>query len=296
MDIDRFKRVLNVGARGAASLALVGVLLAACGDDDDDADADAEMTLTTALTTATAVDTSDATSTESSETATEATGAGTAEETESADMATDTEPDAASTGTEDDDDATGTESDDGTGTGSEGTSTEDEDMTATEDGEEATSTGDEADGVSTAEGAETETDVQSAELGETVEVGDLAITVEGLEDIPSAAALVEPESGQRFVAIEVTIRNSGDDDVTLFDVLSDLRLQDASGGEEFDPDLLANAALLLEGAGIAEPRIESDSEVSGMVGFQVPEDEDDLMLIFETDDGESVKIDLSQAQ
>jgi hypothetical protein len=291
------RRLLNASPRGLAALALVGFSLAACGDDDDDAD----TVPTTALTTPTAgAVTGDTTPTASEGAATEASGdestgteesgAGTDQGTASEDMGTGTESDSAAT---ESDSGTETEEDEAASTGTEPAGTaEDENGTATED--EATGTEDEAEGTSTSEGTASESDGDTAQLGDSVEVGDLVITVEGVEEVTSTGGVVEPESGQRFVAIEVSIENTGSDELSLFDIFSDMRLED-SAGEEFDVDLLANALLLLEGQGILEPRLEPGSEISGMIGFQVPEDGDDLMLIIESDAGESVEIDLSEA-
>jgi hypothetical protein len=305
--------VFFVGSRAFGVLVLAGLLLAACGDDDDD-DVDLEdegngtpnieMTVTAAGDEA-GEDEGETTATEEDAAATpeemEATGteaeddaAGTEEEDGAA-----TEDDEAMAGTPteaDDDDATGTESDDDSATGTE--DDDDADTTGTEEDDDTDATESDDDDAATEEdddatGTGTSDDGDTAQIGDAIELGDLTITVEGVSEFMGVPGVIEPDEGQ-FIAVELTVENAGDEPLSVIDLLSAMHIESADG-EEYDADVLANAALVLQDQGLLDQDLDSGGEVSGSIGFDVPSDAEELTLVIESDDDdETVRIDLSE--
>lgn len=302
MDLNRLKSMLSIGSRMFGVVLLAGFLLAACGDDDDDDDlgSDAETTVTVPEVDAT-----------EAETMTEDTAA-----TEADTDATDTEGMASPTGdaTEDEadttatgDDMTSTEADDGTATESDdtaGTPTESDSAVGTPTEEDGTPT-ESGDGTATEtdDGTATESDDatgtvddatgDTAELGSEIEGDGFIIVVESVEPFVGVPGVLDPEAGEQFVAVTVTIENTDSDPLPLLRTLSSMHLE-TGDGERHDVDLLASAVLLLNDQGIMDTQIGAGSEVTGSVGFQVPMDADELILVIEVSDtGDTVEIDLS---
>lgn len=328
-----WKDRLLAGSRIFGILLLAGVLLAACGDDDDDDDTGADLDTTPTIemtspaggagtetmpadSTATMADdmTGEATEPEGDMTETEDDASTTEEEDGSA-----TAGDSEGTATEDmtdgtategmDDDGTATEDmDDGTATESDdddGTATEDDDMTATEedDDTDGTATADDSDATGTEsddeDGTATADDDaaggDSAELGDTIELEGFSLTVESAEAFVGLPGVFEADTGNELIALTLTIENTGDaDELSVLRALSSMHLEDGSG-ERYDVDLVATAILLFNQEGIGETQIQSGEEVTGKVGFQIPEDTEELTLVIEDDAGESTEIDLTDS-
>lgn len=308
MDWDRLKGRLRISSRAVGVLLLAGVLLAACGDDDDGDDADLgadsgtptvtvpDVDVTTTddagdETTATEADTDvttteEATEPEGVETPTEEDGTPTEDEDRVA--GTPTEDDAVGTPTENDETGTPTE-DDATGTAA------DDDATGTVGIGESTPTESDADTTPTeADGTATDDDVtgDTAEIGETIEGDGFMITVDSIEPFAGLPGVLEPESGNQYLAVTMTIENTGTDPLPLLRALSSLHIEDDSG-ERYDVDLMASAVLLFNNEGFSDTQLDSNAEVTGSAGFQVPEDADDLVLVIEDATGGMVEVDLS---
>ena len=312
MDLNRLRTVLSIGSRTFGVLLLAGFLLAACGDDDDDDDNGAGGDVETTATVDATVPESDATEAET--TATEADADATSDEDTASPTGDATEDEADTTETGDDmtpteDDTAATEADDGTATESDstagtpteddgtttpdatdGTATESDDGTATESDDTTATESDDATGTGTEDDATGDT----GELGSEIEGDGFTIVVEGVEPFVGVPGMLEPDEGEQFVAITVTIENTGSDDpLPLLRTLSSMHLE-TGDGERYDVDLLASAVLLLNDQGIMDTQIDPGSEVTGSVGFQVPTDAEELMLVIEVSDtGETVEIDLS---
>ena len=301
------------GSRILGVALLAGLLLAACGDDDDDDDADV-LDPTSVIEATSPSGDEDAETTPEEATPTTADG----EATESEDGMTATEDDAATTeevdGSPTAGDVSGTateEMDAGTATEdmAEGTATEEEDdATATEADDDVTATEEEDDGTATADDSDAtpteddETDAtateetgdgDTAELGDTVELDGFSITVEAVEPFAGLPGFFEAEEGNELLGVMLTVENTDDaDELSVLRALSTLHLEDDTG-ERYDVDLVATAILLFDQQGIMETQIEAGGEVTGAVGFQVPADAEGLMLVIESDEGQSTMIDLS---
>jgi hypothetical protein len=205
--------------------------------------------------------------------------------------------DDADDGTEADDDATGTEdddADDGTEIDDDATSTEDDDMddaTGTEDDDadddEATGTADDDDSAEATAGDD------DGGFGEPVTVGDFILTVNDVMVLDSGG-VVAPDEGNQFLGVEMTVENTGSDEMGLARALMMTRLEDADG-QRYDIDLAATAVAIFSGGFDPETEISPGSEITGVAGFQVPDDlsPGDLTLVIEPDDGERVEIQLN---
>jgi hypothetical protein len=281
------------------ALVLMLSLIAACGDDDDSGDEDTDLADDITVT----VPDSDGEATESDDSdMTATTDDGEATGTEADAGMTGTESDGAAgtmdadvTGTEDDDDAdvTGTEEDDA----DDGTETDDDAATGTEDDDmdDATGTEDDADDATgtedddVAEGTADDADDDGG-FGEPITVGDFVLTVNDVMVLDSGG-VVAPDEGNQFLGVEMTIENTGTEPVGLSRALLQTHLED-DDGEEYDIDLTATAVAIFSGGFDAQAEIDPGAEITGVAGFQVPEDlsPEDLTLVIEPDGAERIEI------
>lgn len=285
------------------ALVLMLAMVAACGDDDDGDDTDIadnvtatmagtddEATADEAGVTAT-TDDGEATEADADMTGTESDGAA---GTMDADATGTEDDDDADDGTEVDDDATGTEdddADDGTEIDDDATSTEEDDMddaTGTED-DDADATGTDDDDSADA----TAGDDDDGGFGEPVTIDDFILTVNDVMVLDSGG-VVAPDEGNQFLGVEMTVENTGSDEIGLARALMMTRLEDADG-QQYDIDLAATAVAIFSGGFDPETEISPGSEITGVAGFQVPDDlsPGDLTLVIEPDNGERVEIQLN---
>lgn len=291
---------------------------AACGGDDDDADTGVEEGETETVVTEPADDeeTVEVTEVEGDETP-EADMTGTPEDdiVETPDVT----PDVDMTGTPEDDetpaaDLTGTPEEDET-PAMDMTETPETDMTGTPEADVTGTVEDEetpeVDLTGTPEADETPatdmTETPEADgtpavgegtefaVGEPAEVGDWTITVESVSTI-EGNQFIEPEAGNQFLGVELTVENAGSDPVRVLRMLSQIQIE-TEDGETYDVSLTATTVAATEGQALPQAQIEPGEEVTGMVGFEVPEDATQLTLVIEPDDGttdDQVRIDLEQ--
>lgn len=286
------------------ALVLMLAMVAACGDDDDGDDTDIADNVTTTMAgtddeatadeagvTAT-TDDGEATEADADMTGTESDGAA---GTMDADATGTEDDDDADDGTEVDDDATGTEdddADDGTEIDDDATSTEEDDMddaTGTEDdADDADATGTDDDDSADA----TAGDDDDGGFGEPVTIDDFILTVNDVMVLDSGG-VVAPDEGNQFLGVEMTVENTGSDEIGLARALMMTRLEDADG-QQYDIDLAATAVAIFSGGFDPETEISPGSEITGVAGFQVPDDlsPGDLTLVIEPDNGERVEIQL----
>lgn len=280
------------------ALVLMLAMVAACGDDDDGDDSDIADDVTVTMP-----DTDDE-ATEDDADVTATTDDGEATGTEADADVTGTESDGAAgtmdadaTGTDDDadggtetDDATGTEdddADDGTEAGDDATGTADDSMddaTGTED--------DDADATGTDDDSAEATAGDDGGIGEPVTIGDFILTVNDVMVLDSGG-VVAPDEGNQFLGVEMTVENTGPDAIGLSRALMMTRLEDADG-QHYEIDLAATAIAIFSGGFDPATEIGPGSEITGVAGFQVPDDlsPDDLTLVIEPDTGERVEIPL----
>jgi hypothetical protein len=114
-------------------------------------------------------------------------------------------------------------------------------------------------------------------VGEPIAVGELGLTVHGVSS-PEGTQFAKPAEGNRFVVVELSIANNGDEAANLSTLLQ-MKLKDA-GGRQYAPDLLAATAA--DGAA-PEGELAPGETVRGPVGFQVPAKAEGLAFVFDGD-------------
>lgn len=284
-------------------IAILGLVAACNSDDDDSAGGEADTTPTEELSTV------------APEEGTEPSGAtdGTAENDEESGA-----PTAANEGTSTSEGVQGTATDEagGTVTGTaDATQTTGEDSTPTESDAEPTvadltpTASDEADGGTATEtdGTAVETATESEEgamarLGEPVEVSGVEVTVDEVVDLtltgPMDGEILEPDEGNRFIGIRLTIENIEAEPVGLVQVLGRVHLDDGEG-ERYEIDLGATALGILSGDIESLSSLDSGDEVQIVIGFQVPDvsEVSELTLVMESQDtmAETVRVQLEES-
>jgi hypothetical protein len=115
------------------------------------------------------------------------------------------------------------------------------------------------------------------QLGEPIVAGDLKLTVNAV-DTPKGDQFSTPKPGNRFVAVDLTIENTGQE-ATHLSALAQMSLKDAAGWK-YPLDVLATTAA---GGSPPEGELMPGEKLRGKVGFQVPEDATGLLFVFEAD-------------
>jgi len=119
--------------------------------------------------------------------------------------------------------------------------------------------------------------MQVYQVGDQIQIGDLILTVNKV-DYPTGDEFNKPEPGKKFVVIDLTLINQGSKAVQISSLLQ-MSLKDATG-QVYEVDLSASVA----GNGSApDGEIAPGEKVRGQVGFQVPEDAQELMFVFDAD-------------
>jgi len=280
----RLRSLLSAGSRALGIALLAGMVLAACGDDDDDVDLGNDDSPTAVMITSTP-----------------ANGSGSGDPTATLGSAADptASDDAAGDATRDDasptqDDADATSVDDGTATSPDSAAT----------GTEGSGTNATTPSTGTADHAHDGWRGREARVGEPIRVDDdLTITVESVEDATGIPGVVEPDAGNRFIAIELTVENADDDPLTAIELFNSLRVATHDGSQWFEIDPLVTASLL-QNRDAFDQDIGRGQSVTGSVAFEVPAEDNDLYLILNDDDDEDwdehwgdddlVRVDLSE--
>ncbi|NOZ06381.1 MAG: DUF4352 domain-containing protein [Chloroflexi bacterium] len=112
------------------------------------------------------------------------------------------------------------------------------------------------------------------QIGDVISIGNLKMTVLGW-DSPAGDKFNKPDPGQKFVAVELLLRNQSQNDTAMSSLLQ-TSLQD-SNGQEYRYDPVANLAA---GASNPDGEIGPGERVRGKIGFQVPQDAQGLVFVF----------------
>lgn len=112
------------------------------------------------------------------------------------------------------------------------------------------------------------------QVGDVIPVGNVTLTVLGW-DSPAGDKYNKPDSGQKFVAVDLLLRNQGQSDASMSSLLQ-TSLRDSSG-QEYAYDPVANLAA---GASNPDGNIGPGEQVRGTIGFQVPQDAQGLVFVF----------------
>ena len=112
-------------------------------------------------------------------------------------------------------------------------------------------------------------------VGDVVAIGDLQVVVHGLRQDPGTA-IFHPDAGDQFVAVDVSVTNTGASPRTISSLLQ-MKLKDASG-QSYDLHLGAQAAA---GASPPDGELSPGETVRGQVAYQVPADVGGLLFVFD---------------
>jgi hypothetical protein len=131
------------------------------------------------------------------------------------------------------------------------------------------------------EEAEQEDDVEppptSYEIGDTINIGDRTIIVLGWENIPPDE-FFNPDEGFKYIGVELIIVNAGETPKSTSSLLQ-LKVKDETA-QQYTIDIMAQSQLK---GGSIEGELISGEKIRGKVGFQVPEDVENLELVFDAE-------------
>ncbi len=114
-------------------------------------------------------------------------------------------------------------------------------------------------------------------IGDVIEIGDLTLTINEVTN-PPGDSFNKPDEGNKFVVVDITIKNQGSAAVSVSSMLQ-MSLKDDTG-QGYDLDLMASAA---SGGTTPDGKIAPGETIRGQVGFQVPEDTTGLVFVFDAD-------------
>lgn len=115
------------------------------------------------------------------------------------------------------------------------------------------------------------------EVGDIVEMGDIALVVLGWES-PAGDQFIAPETGMRFALIDLVFVNQGERAENLSSLLQ-VSLKDETD-QLYRVDFMAVAA---SGRSSPEGELVPGERIRGQVGFQIPEDVQELVFVFDAD-------------
>jgi len=114
-------------------------------------------------------------------------------------------------------------------------------------------------------------------VGDIVEIGDLTLTVNEAT-FPPGDEFNKPEAGNKFMVVDVTLENKGAE-AEVISSLMQMYLKDATG-QKYELDLMASVA---SGGATPDGEIAPGEKIRGQVSFQVPENAQGLVFVFDAD-------------
>lgn len=134
---------------------------------------------------------------------------------------------------------------------------------------------------------EEELEEQTFTVGDTVEHDDYGLTVESVE-FSSGDEIDNPDSGNEYVIVEVTIDNDGEDTISYNPYHFSIQNSDGNITDQSFSTIDSDTSL---SSGDLAP----DGTVSGTIVFEAPEDDPELTLIFEPSfwSAEEVRVNLN---
>lgn len=114
-------------------------------------------------------------------------------------------------------------------------------------------------------------------IGDVVEIGEMTLTVNEVT-YPAGDEFNEPEPGNKFVVVDVTLENKSAEAKSISSMLQ-MYLKDDTG-QKYDLDLMASTA---SGGTTPDGEIAPGEKLRGQVGFQVPEDAQGLVFVYDAD-------------
>ncbi len=117
--------------------------------------------------------------------------------------------------------------------------------------------------------------VTSFEVGDVVSINDYVMVVLGWSK-SEGNDIFKPDAGKGFVAVDVLFVNQGSSSESLSSLLQ-MTLKDSTG-QNYKPDLIAQSALNVSSP---DGELTAGERSRGTVGFQVPQEANDLQFVFD---------------
>lgn len=115
------------------------------------------------------------------------------------------------------------------------------------------------------------------EIGDIVELGDLTLVVLGWRS-PAGDEISAPDPGNQFVLVDLVLVNASQSTETVSSLLQ-VNLKDETD-QLYDVDFMASVA---GNANSPEGEMVPGERIRGQIGFQVPEDVQELVFVFDAD-------------
>ena len=122
-----------------------------------------------------------------------------------------------------------------------------------------------------------ELDQETFAVGDIIEMGDLTLTVNEIA-FPEGDNFTKPDEGKKFIVVDLTLVNNSSEAKAVSSMLQ-MYLKDTTG-QKYDLDLMASVA---SGGTTPDGEIAPSEKIRGQVSFQVPEDIDGLVFVFDAD-------------
>lgn len=113
--------------------------------------------------------------------------------------------------------------------------------------------------------------------GDIIEIGELTLTVNEVT-YPQGDDFNKPDEGKKFLVVDLTLQNTSAE-AKMISSLLQMYLKDKTG-QKYEVDLIASTA---SGGTMPDGEIAPDEKLRGQVGFQVPEDAESLVFVFDAD-------------
>ena len=114
-------------------------------------------------------------------------------------------------------------------------------------------------------------------VNDVIEVGDLTMIVNSVT-YPTGDDFNKPDDGNQFLVVDVTITNNSTESKALSSLLQ-MSVKDATG-QKYDVDLMAQMA---SGGASPDGELTAGETLRGQVGYQVPQDAQGLIFVFDAD-------------
>lgn len=119
-----------------------------------------------------------------------------------------------------------------------------------------------------------DTKVKSGSIGEAVTVENMELTVKEVKrNYVAESEYYTPDTGKEYVAVSVTINNKGSDSESFSSF--DFKMRDSTGTEKSDSYVGGTTNELTSGS------LAADGSTSGVMVFEVPSGDNNLVLIYE---------------
>ena len=117
--------------------------------------------------------------------------------------------------------------------------------------------------------------VTQYKIGDIVQIGSINMTVNSVSN-PTGDQYNQPDSGKKFVVVDVTFENIGTESANISSLLQ-MSLKDDTG-QAYDMDISASIA---SGGKTPDGEIVSGEKLRGQIGFQVPVDAKGFQFVYD---------------